>query len=220
MKNLSSLYLLFAISFFSSLSFCMNTPLLLEHSCFLGESLKFQNDFFSSNYKNLPERQLKVYEKILGSMINESKIQLFGVFPYHSYYRKNCLMLIEEQNKYCIDVKLSKIVGYKALMPIQNPGAESNKYCISVLKSLINFISKNVPPNRTMVGHELIKAILSTQDNCSTFNHNMHDEMLRALQINDYHFIIYLSDVSREMKCNSINFDDLKSKRAKELKLL
>lgn len=220
MKNLLSLYLLFAISFFSSLSFCMNTPLLLEHSCFLGESLKFQNEFFLSDYTNLPERVLKVYEIILGSTINEPKNQLFGVLPYHTYYRKNCLMLIEEQNKYCIDVQLSKIVGYKALMPIQNPGAESNEYCISVLKSLINFISKNVPPNRKMLDYELIKAIVINQDNCSKFNHNVHNKMLRALQINDYHFIIYLSDVSREMKCNSINFDHLKAERAKELRLL
>lgn len=72
----------------------------LEHSCFKGESLSFQNEFFSSDYKNLPRRQLDIYSRILGPDSNELINQSFGVFPYHAQYRKDCIKMLESFGSY------------------------------------------------------------------------------------------------------------------------
>jgi hypothetical protein len=73
---------------------------LLEHSCFKGESLSLQNEFYSSEYTRLPKRERVIRHMILGPMANEFTNNLFGVFPYHAYYRKNCLSILDKFGDY------------------------------------------------------------------------------------------------------------------------
>lgn len=64
---------------------------LLEHSCFKGESLLFQNEFFSSNYQWLPTSQTMTIGTILGrDQLGKDQCHA-AVLDYHKYYRKICL---------------------------------------------------------------------------------------------------------------------------------
>lgn len=72
----------------------------LEHSCFKGECLQFQSEFFLSNYTNLPQRQLDIHSMILGPQVKIADNPLFGVFQYHARYRKDCSRILETFGKH------------------------------------------------------------------------------------------------------------------------
>src|SRR5947207_15956100 len=57
----------------------------LEHSCFKGESLRFQNEFFSSDYTSLPTQQ-----EAINHLILRDENQLGAILGYHHHYRKLC----------------------------------------------------------------------------------------------------------------------------------
>lgn len=196
---------------------------LLEHPCFEGESLTFQNNFFASDYANIPEIQLQIFRMILNSaqLLNEEN-ELSACFLYHAHYRKKCLGLIEEQDKYCADVDRSKITQYRGRIPVQgnNDEGENNEYCTEVRKLLINLINRTSAPDLGGPTYELLMNTIISQNKCSKFNHKLHAEMLNAAELNDYIEIISLHNISRQMKCNSALFEMLWSDKVEELGLV
>ena len=69
-----------------------NKTKLLEHPCFPGESLNFQNNFFSSNYMDLPGS----IASPIALMIQDAPVDSRRfVFAYHAHYRKECKDLID-----------------------------------------------------------------------------------------------------------------------------
>jgi hypothetical protein len=63
---------------------------LLEHSCFKGESLLFQNMFFSSDYTDTPKPVLEHFN-VVAQPLNGSIDLMNYIFAYHTHYRKDCL---------------------------------------------------------------------------------------------------------------------------------
>ena len=69
-----------------------NKTKFLEHPTFRGESLNFQNRFFSSNYMDLPN---DVAHPIVLMTQETSVDPRRFVFAYHAHYRKKCENLID-----------------------------------------------------------------------------------------------------------------------------
>lgn len=86
-------------------SFKAKNVKLLEHSCFKGESLLFQNEFFSSNYLWLPTYQKKTIGTILGRDQLGIAQYRAAVLDYHKYYRKECSDILEKAKKFVDNTK-------------------------------------------------------------------------------------------------------------------
>lgn len=68
---------------------------LLEHACFKGESLRFQNEFFASDYTALPRQQ-----SVINYVILRDESDLRATFAYHQHYRKHCSIALEKVEEY------------------------------------------------------------------------------------------------------------------------
>lgn len=98
---------------------------LLEHSCFKGESLLFQSQFFSSNYKDLPERYKAPIEEILKN--NEEAVGQAEkeMFAYHSRYRKKNVELLRNTREYIINIhRAYRINAAKLATENKRPGRQ------------------------------------------------------------------------------------------------
>jgi hypothetical protein len=74
---------------------------MLEHSTLKGESLRLQNEFYSSDYKNLPAKQLSAYIEILKRVPNETEI-----LQYYADHHK----MIQDQQSHVSEIEQSMII--------------------------------------------------------------------------------------------------------------
>lgn len=101
---------------------------LLEHSCFPGKSLRFQNQFFLSPYKILPKNPMSaVVDIVLQSGLEESiqdNILSDSIFMYHQHYRPDCYDILRNALAYIGEIKLAYTQDnfpYRSLINVVNP---------------------------------------------------------------------------------------------------
>lgn len=107
---------------------CNHNSKLLEHACFRGKPLRFQNQFFLSPYKRLPKELMEVVDTVVvNSELEEymkEDMMLRSIFLYHQQYRQDCYDLLKNAQAYISEIKIAytkENFPHRSLSNVMNP---------------------------------------------------------------------------------------------------